>query len=438
MQETWDEDQQAAINGCMDIKNRIVSVTGPAGVGKTALMRTIFHNFTEAGYRVKLAAPTGKAARRIQEATDIPAWTNHKTLEYSNPGDRDPKTGKPLGVSIPKRDHLNPLECDVLLVDEYAMVNKELNRNLIDALPRNAIIRPFGDMNQLGPIEENNLLRLTPSPFHDMLERFPSHKLTRVYRTGEGSGILSNSQLILAGKVPQRNSETEIKFTDGPVRVLETLILEAQQEGVDYSLLNNQIIAPGNNSWVGVVALNAMLQLALLDLPMSDRMKLPTHSWIKHDTYVGPGDKVIITKNFYKTEDSPDFEVFNGEVGIVQSFDEYGCLEIDMGDRILSYPNVVPYIDTKTGELHSIDPRKDIALAYALTTHKMQGSQVDRLIYVLNKSSGWLQCRPNIYTAFTRAMKHATIITDQVSLMQSVMFKESRMDRKAKAEAGIK
>ena len=161
----FDKTQAEAIGACCDISRRIVPVTGAAGTGKTTILQNVYKTLKARGHQVVLCAPTGKAAKRIQEATGIRARTIHRLLEYPHPGERDEKTGKTLISTDPKRDRQNPIDFDVVLVDEYAMVSVEVHRNLIDALPHGGIIRMFGDANQLQPIESSKRLQAEPSSF---------------------------------------------------------------------------------------------------------------------------------------------------------------------------------------------------------------------------------------------------------------------------------
>jgi len=139
-----DTEQQLGLALCMDMSKRLVAITGAAGTGKTTLLKTGYKEYTDSGYSVKLAAPTGKAAKRIEEVTGFPASTVHRLLEFSHPGEVDEKTGKVYGDSVPKRNMNNPLDCDVLFVDEYTMVNQNLHRDILDAMKPGSILRCFG------------------------------------------------------------------------------------------------------------------------------------------------------------------------------------------------------------------------------------------------------------------------------------------------------
>jgi exodeoxyribonuclease V alpha subunit len=237
---TLDPKQQEAVNLCTDISKRVVGVTGPAGCGKTTILKQAYNSLVDAGYNVALTAPTGKAAKRIYEVTGIEALTNHRLLEYTHPGDPDPKTGRPVQFSYPRRTRSNPLEVDILFVDEYSMANQEVHRSLFDALPNGGCIRVFGDNNQLQPIEEDKSLQGQPSPFVQLLGKFPSVVLDTVHRQGKDSGILLNLQAILRGRMPTRNDQWSMHFTEQPVNSLRDYILDSAEEGVDFTSVDNQ------------------------------------------------------------------------------------------------------------------------------------------------------------------------------------------------------
>lgn len=411
-----DELQTQAINLCCDIKNRIAGVTGQAGTGKTTIMKQVHEAFAQAGHSIALAAPTGKAAKRISEATGIPAVTIHRLLEFTHPGDPDPKTGKVLWISVPRRRPDNPLDQSVILVDEASMINKQLWRDLIDAMSRGAIIRCFGDVNQLPPIEEHG--DKSPSPFMDVLARFPSVKLMNIYRQGEGSGIVKNGHRILNGMMPYPSDDFKMLFTglspNDPVSQLLKLIKDT---GIDFASLNNQIATPINGSWVGQIALNEKVQALLKGSEMHNAYVMPRKKWAKDNLMLVKGDKVIWTVNDYK------LEIFNGETGIVLDIIN-DVINIDFGDRVIGVPPWVEYLDAD-GNTKGYDPREQIDLAYVLTTHKTQGSEYENIVYVLDRSAYSMLYRNNFYTAVTRARKMAYVISDQRSMQAAVVNREA-------------
>lgn len=447
-----DEGQQLAVERCTDMSpgNRIIPVTGPAGTGKTTIIRIVYETLVEAGYNVALCAPTGKAAKRIYEATGIPAVTIHRLLEYPHPGERDEKTGKPLSTTDPKRRASNPLDEDVILADEYAMVNLSVHSNLIHALGRGARLIMFGDVNQLRPIETAKSRQGKPSPFEVALYRFNGVRLTNIHRQGEGSGIAQNGTAILNGRVPKRFDDFHLRITDKPVDSLTDLVLSGD---VDYRSTDNQILTTSKKTWVGTYKLNILLQGLLNPDAQKKGLQLPRHKWDeKLPIKVHVGDKVIWTENSYDLRNEfekwheepneadpakphrtllpvpPNKMILNGETGIITEITDAGEITIDLGDRIVDVPNE-QYVEDRRQNLVSIDPRQRIDLAYAITVHKAQGSEYKNVVYVLNKSSYFMQCRSNMYTAITRARECATIIADQRSLQASVFNIQAPIER---------
>lgn len=415
--------QQEAVDRFTDTARRIAAVSGPAGTGKTTIVRQAYDRLSSKGRSIALAAPTGKAAKRIQEATGIPAVTLHKLLRYPRPGERD-EEGHVLVPGFPYHDRKNPLPYDDVIVDEYSMVNGELHANLTGAIKPGGRLLVSGDVNQLPPIENERTGRL--SPFEELLSKFGGVILQTIYRQGEGSGIVANASLILQGRIPQRLDDFTIRYSQSPLQAVQDSVFEALEEGHDFSKIENQIIVTGHKSWVGTLKLNAMLQGMFrserdgwIDLPRHDR---DIHEGIARPR-VRPGDKVIWMENNY------DLELMNGEVGIVVETDPAsGGITIDFGDRIVGVPAEIER--EWNGKTTFYDPRRSLSLAYALTTHKMQGSECERVMYVLNKSSSYSQSRENFYTAVTRARSRVHLITDQESINLSTKRVGRRNERK--------
>jgi exodeoxyribonuclease V alpha subunit len=413
----FDDEQIKAINACLDTDSRLVAITGQAGTGKTSIKKAVYTMLVEAGYKVQCSAPTGRAARRVTELNGIPCVTNHKLLEYPQPGDTDPDTGKPLYSGDPRRNHERPLDCDVLLVDEYAMVNQEIHANLIAAIPRGrGCLRMFGDVNQLAPIEELLKDRIAPSPFQETLANkvIPSVTLKTIHRQGEGSGIIALAGQILKGVVPRQNDDARLRVTNEPVQVLQVLMSQRLDH---FRTLDSQVIAPGRKYWVGTIALNQMVQR--LCFPNSndslDYLEPERHNWdAKSPIRLHVGDKVIWTKNDY------NLGLMNGDLGHITAIDfDTHEFEITLSDgRAIIVPTLV---DVEWGDIRfRYNPQRNVDLGYVLTTHKSQGSEFKNVVYVLNKSSHYNQNRNNFYTAVTRASDKLMIITDQTSLSKSV------------------
>tara|TARA_R100000329_G_scaffold145994_1_gene132117 strand:- start:878 stop:2212 length:1335 start_codon:yes stop_codon:yes gene_type:complete len=412
----YDEDQLTAIDHCLDPSRRVVAITGEAGTGKTTIMQDVYRLWKKRGKNVVLCAPTGKAAKRITEATGITACTIHRLLEYPMPGEIDENTGKALVSTDPKRDRMNPIDYNVVLADEYAMVNTEVHRNLLDALPSGGLIRMFGDANQLQPIEgSKNRKKKYESPFVRMLAKFEGTWLKSIHRQAEDCSIISNGHKIIHGMIPARKDDFAMKITDEPVHSVEDFVMDNLTNGIDFGTTAHQIISPTKQGWIGTTALNATIQ-GLLQNSDKDSIELDRHKWSKQEYLrVFVGDKVIQTVNQYP------LEVFNGETGIIKSFDEAGGVVIDFGDKTVT----IPYTLEMSGRqgTYYINPQKDLDLAYVITTHKAQGSEYDEVCYIMNQSRSWQLNRKNFYTGISRAKHKVTVITDQKSLSLSLSRK---------------
>jgi len=432
-----DAEQQAAVNSCVDTAKRLVSVTGEAGTGKTTIIKQACDMLKANNVSFAIAAPTGKAARRIREATGYPATTIHKLLEFNRP-DIDEETGAPTSVSGPSRSRSNPLDQYVIIVDEYAMVSTALHRDLVAAIPSSGCLRAFGDVRQLPPIENNELADPT-SPFQKCLAMPNTFTLHNIYRQAEGNGIIEAARRITRGQFFGSNQDVGIHLGDA---VLHTLYGSLTNSEVDWSSITNQIISPARKSDIGTIRLNNILQTRF-NPEMRSKIELPRNKWeVKNKVFVSIGDKVVCNTNSYDLRDyserfieySPSGvglmgsyipcpetkQMLNGEVGKVVDIDPYGVLEIDFGDRVVELPPRVEEYSARKGIHYSYDPRKVIELAYALTTHKCQGSQYDNITYIMATCAFYNLSRPNFYTGITRAAKHATIISDQRSLAISL------------------
>lgn len=410
-----DDTQSQAVAACCNLSNRVVGITGAAGTGKTTILQNVYRTLYRQGRTVVLCAPTGKAAKRIKEATGIDACTIHRLLEYPHPGERDEQTGKALVSTDPKRDRNNPLEQKIVLADEYAMVSVEVHRNLLDALPSGGAIRMFGDANQLQPIETNKRLQREPSSFLKMLDKFDGIRLTTIHRQAGDSNIITNGIRIIQGHMPYRRDDFVLKITDEPVQTVLDFMQDNLADGIDYGTIHNQIISPTKVGWVGTEAMNAAIQ-QLLQPATNPYVEVVRHTWSKvQEQRIYIGDKVIYTVNNYP------LEVFNGETGIVEKFKDDGSIVVNFGDKTIDIPVSLEMIG-RHGTYY-MNPQKDLDLAYVVTTHKSQGSEYDRVCYVMNRSRSFLLNRKNFYTGISRAREHVTVISDAKSLNLSLYKK---------------
>lgn len=446
--------QQMCVDFCVDNSRQLIAVSGQAGTGKTTLIRYIAGILTlRDDKRVATCAPTGKAARRIMEETGLAAVTIHKLLEYGRPRDRDPDTGEG-DPTLPRRDKKNQLEYDAVLCDEYSMVNHELNRNLIDAMPRGCRLIMFGDVSQLSPIEQYPLVN-PDSPFVQHLAvQDRAFVLEQVFRQEKGSDVLIAATAIRAGRIPRKGEHFRIVMTDDPVKKLRALIAELPY---DFSQLENQIITPVKNRWIGTRALNSMLR-NIYNPQGQHAVQLMRYTWDeKSKVVVSIGDKVVCTENTYDIRNYNDrYEKFdhdgravttsfinvpdtqwmlNGETGVVIDIHPDTALEVDFGDRVVAIPYEYEEWSERHGRYFMQYPQRAIDLAYALTTHKAQGSEYDNVIYVISKTVSFMLSRENIYTAVTRARKSAYIITDSNALMISLRVTREIAHKRDKARA---
>lgn len=402
-------EQQDAVEMCADTSLRIACVTGQAGTGKTTILRAVHENLSEifphneygqipADQPIALCAPTGRAAKRIEEATGIPAMTIHRMLRYTTPKDED-------DVTLPRHDKFNPLPYDVVLVDEASMIDEPLWRGIIDALKKGAIVRFFGDINQLPPIA-------TKSPFANAMERFPTSVLSHNYRSDDG--IISVSDKIINGRIPIANEQVSI-FR---VKQQETMYhVKTLCDQVDFTQMSAQIITPTQRTKYGCDPINTFIQQKY----NPEKEKIQTFQKDNEGEVIvrsfKRGDKVLWTKNDY------NLEIMNGTLGIVQGFDlEEGSIMITFdGNRDVVIPPVIEGFNPSTGERYRYDPRNQLMLGYAITTHKSQGSQFDTVLYVLSRSRA--ATRQNLYTAVTRAKTKLVVINVAGALMHALNTK---------------
>lgn len=233
-----------------------------------------------------------------------------------------------------------------------------------------------------------------------------------------------NATNLLKGRTPTKNEQWTQRFTDKPVEELRNFILDMEEEGISFTTIENQIIVPQNKSWVGTTKLNIMIQ-GLFHNQQEPCLHVRRKDWVEgEDGKKGStirmfiGDKVICTGNLY------DLGVFNGETGkIIEIDQDTGEIVVDFGDREQSFPPVL-MVKNRHGSFSEIDPRKDLDLAYAVTTHKCQGSEYKRVVYLLNKSNLFIISRRNFYTAVTRAKEHVYLFCDQKGLSQAVFKKD--------------
>lgn len=384
------KEQERAILEC--ITNNVTIITGGPGTGKTTIINSLVNIFGFAGLSVALAAPTGRAAKRMEEASGMPAMTIHRLLEYVWSEEEDM-----LNFG---RNEENPLEHDVIIIDEASMIDLMLMDGLLKAVKEGTRLIFTGDADQLPPVGAGNVLR-------DMIasECIPTIRLKEIFRQTEGSGIVANSHRINNGEYPEqqggndfyiicKNSETSITDT---IRELVGGRIEANFDFVR-SADDIQILTPTKRGMLGAPALNAMLQ-EVVNPPSEDKAELKIGSVTFRE-----GDKVMQLRNNYGAEwRSDDFitegeGVFNGDMGEIESIDAADkAMTVRMDDRVIEYAG---------------DMLEEIDLAYAVTVHKSQGSEFPAVIIPVLSFPPMLMTRNLLYTAVTRGKKLVIIVGD--------------------------
>jgi exodeoxyribonuclease V alpha subunit len=374
--------QRAAIE--MVLRSKVAVVTGGPGVGKTTLLDTILRILAAKGTRLLLAAPTGRAAKRMTEQTGIEAKTIHRLLET------DPKTG---GF---RRDAEQPLECDLLVIDETSMVDTSLLFAVMKAVPPKAALLLVGDVDQLPSIGPGQVLG-------DIIASgaIAVARLTEVFRQAAESRIVVNAHRINRGEMPEwprRGENSDFFFVEakepeeGAAKVVEIVRDRIPKRfGLD-PVRDVQVLCPMQRGALGARALNGDLQKAL-NPNMAEKIE-------RFGSAFAPGDKVMQTENDY------DREVFNGDLGRVLRIDQTeGVLIADFDGREVEYP---------FGELDALVP------AYATTIHKSQGSEYPAVVITLATQHYTMLARNLVYTAVTRGKRLVVIVGQRKALAIAV------------------
>ncbi|MFD2113863.1 ATP-dependent RecD-like DNA helicase [Thiorhodococcus fuscus] len=373
------DSQRAAVSAA--VSGKVTIITGGPGVGKTTVVNSILRILRAKGVEVRLCAPTGRAAKRLSESTGGEATTIHRLLEF------DPQT---MGF---KRDQYSPLDTDLLVVDEVSMVDVVLMNQLLRAVPTRAAVLLVGDVDQLPSVGPGAALA-------DLIGSgaVPTARLTEIFRQAAASRIVVNAHRINAGQMPEPpdaegpDSDFYLIRCDTPEAIHDKLMRVVTERipgrfGLD-PVRDVQILTPMNRGGLGSRALNVALQNALNP---DAQPRIERFGW----TYA-PGDKVIQLVNDY------DKEVFNGDIGRIRSIDsEEGLLTIDFDGRPVVY---------ESGELD------EIALAYATSVHKAQGSEYPAVVIPLATQHYTLLQRNLLYTAVTRGKRLVVLIAQPKAL----------------------
>jgi exodeoxyribonuclease V alpha subunit len=359
------------------VYNKVMVITGGPGTGKTTIIRCICSIFSQQGFRVGLAAPTGRASKRMEEATGMPAKTIHRLLEYS-----------PQSFTYTRHQN-RPLDAEIVIVDEFSMVDINLYRHLLEAIPLNGRLIMVGDVDQLPSVGPGNVLR-------DIIgsSKVPVVKLTEIHRQKKDSHIIVNAHRINHGQkliLPVKKDKDRlwdfylIEQEDKP-EIISTIVKLCKERIPDrfgYDPIEDiQVLSPMQVRDLGVVNLNRTLQENLNDNPL----KLT-----RGKTTFKVGDKVMQTRNNY------DKDVFNGDIGrikIINTEDKSITVQFDENK----------YVNYEGNELD------EIVLAYAISIHKSQGSEYKAVIIPIHTQHYIMLKRNLLYTAVTRGKELVILI----------------------------
>ena len=384
----YDEIQMDAIRTAA--RSKILILTGGPGTGKTTTTLGILTAFRSVGAKILLAAPTGRAAKRLSETTHMEAKTIHRLLEVK----------PPEGYT---RNEENPLEGDVLIVDECSMIDVMLMYNLLKAVPDQMILIFVGDVDQLPSVGAGNVLR-------DMIESevFPVMRLTRIFRQAQSSRIIMNAHRINAGRMPDISNgrQTDFFFMDIPeaeenleqevpaekaVRLMVDLVKRRLPNAYRISPWDIQVLTPMQRSIVGAANLNQALQAELN--PDGDGLR-------RGGVVYRMRDKVMQIRNNYEKE------VFNGDIGVITSVDlEERELTVCFDGRDVHY------------DISELD---ELVLAYATTIHKAQGSEYPIVVMPVLMNHFVMLQKNLIYTGVTRAKKVLVMVGTKKALAYAV------------------
>ena len=396
-----DEHQVSAVKEA--VRNGLLVITGGPGTGKTTTINTIIRYFEMEGMDIFLAAPTGRAAKRMSETTGFQARTIHRMLELN---------GGVEGSAGFERNESNPLETDVVIIDEMSMVDITLMNSLLKAVAAGTRLILVGDINQLPSVGPGSVLK-------DIIESGACNvvMLTKIFRQASTSDIIVNAHKINRGEeVSLDNKSMDFFFlkryeADIIINVVLQLVKQKLPKFVDATPYDMQVLTPMRKGLLGVERLNGILQQYLNPPDRSKREK--EHG----DMIFREGDKVMQTKNNYQLEweistkfgltVDKGMGIFNGDMGIIKEINDFAetmTVEFDEGRKVE----------------YSFKLLDELELAYAITIHKSQGSEYPAVVIPLLNGPSMLMNRNLLYTAVTRARKCVTLVGNEKTFSQMI------------------
>lgn len=376
--------QKEAIKACLH--HGVLVLTGGPGTGKTTVIKGILSILKAQGLKIRLAAPTGRAAKRLSETTGQKALTIHRLLEANNLAQDD---NLQLGFS---KDIDDQLDADVIILDEVSMVDIVLMHHFLNAVPDGCRIILVGDTDQLPAVGPGSVLK-------DIIrsQKIPAICLDEIFRQAQTSMIIQNAHIINAGRLPDlRRQYSDFVFyelnddTSITQKILDLCTKDLPHEGFDV-LKDVQVLSPMHRFLCGVENLNLMLQEQLNPKKNQDELKYSSQTF-------RVSDKVMHIRNNYQKN------VFNGDIGFIQDINNEK-LTVDYFDHIVTY---------EKNELN------ELTLAYASSVHKSQGSEYKVVIIPLSTSHYIMLQRNLLYTAITRAKQKVIIIGSKKALMTAI------------------
>ena len=386
----------------------LLVLTGGPGTGKTTTINAIIRFFESEGAELRLAAPTGRAAKRMTEATGYEAQTIHRMLELTGMPEDD-REGQPVHF---ERNAENPLEADVIIIDEMSMVDIHLMHSLLIAVTAGTRLILVGDENQLPSVGPGNVLR-------DIIRsgQFPVVELKKIFRQASESDIVVNAHKINRGEQVEINNKSRDFFflkrydADIIIRVVIALIQEKLPKYVEAKPFEIQVLTPMRKGLLGVERLNQILQRYLNPPDPSKKEKEIGQGLFRE------GDKVMQIRNNYQLEwevrgrygipVDKGVGVFNGDTGIIRMINEFAELaEVEFEDgRYAQY---------------TFKQLDELELAYAVTIHKSQGSEYPAVIIPILSGPRMLMNRNLLYTAVTRARKCVTVVGSEETFREMI------------------